>query len=176
MPFLTERLRLRRLEPRDAVRLAEYRSDPSVAIYQSWFGMTLAEANAFISEQSCIASGQYDQWFQIAIIHRVSDQLIGDIGICVKSPGQIVEIGFTVASDAQGKGYGAEACGAAIRCLFADSAVVEIEAVVDARNVAAIKLAKRLGMQLARTEQSEFKGEICSEHRFVRRRGSEAAG
>lgn len=175
-PVLTERLRLRRLEPHDALRLAEYRSDPLVAIYQSWFDMTITDAYAFIDDQSRRLIGEPDIWAQIAIADRRSDRLIGDIGVCVKSIGQVAEIGFTLARDAQGYGYGTEALEAVIGYLFTLPAMEKIEAVVDARNAPAIKLVKRLGMWLGRTERNEFKGEICSEHRFVRWRDAEPAG
>lgn len=50
------------------------------------------------------------------------------------------------------------------------SAVVTVEAVVDARNTSAIALVNRLGMVLDRTEEALFKGEPCSEHHFVLKR------
>lgn len=172
LPVSTERLRLRRLDFRDGARLAEYRSDPSVAIYQSWSSMTVAEAHAFISEQSRIAIGQYDEWFQLAVADRASDDLIGDIGICIRSPGDVAEIGFSLAPEAQGQGYATEACRAAIHFVFSLRTVEVIEAVIDARNDAAIRLVKRLGMEFVRTEQSDFKGQVCLEHHFACERGS----
>jgi RimJ/RimL family protein N-acetyltransferase len=171
LPIDTERLRLRRLEPRDAARLAEYRSEPSVAVYQSWSGMTLEEADAFIAEQLDSPIGQQDQWFQLAIAEKTEDLLMGDVGICINSLGNTAEIGFSLAPAAWGQGYGTEACRAAIDLVFSFPSVDLLEAVIDARNTSAIALVKRLGMELDRTEAATFKGEPCTEHYFVCRRG-----
>lgn len=165
IPIETERLRLRAFESRDAVRLARYRSEPTVAVYQSWSEMTLSEAEQLIATP--YDPTRLDRWSQIAVADRETDELIGDIGICVRSPGDVAELGVTFAPDGQGKGLAAEACRAAIELLFSLSSVTRIEAIVDARNYAAIALMRRLGMRLDRTEEAVFKGEVCSEHHFV---------
>jgi RimJ/RimL family protein N-acetyltransferase len=172
LPIETERLRLRRFELRDAAAFAQYRADPSVALYQSWTDMTLQEAQDFIAAQADIPTGQHDQWFQLAIVEAATDDVIGDIGICIASPGTTAEIGFSVASASQRRGYASEACRAAIDFIFRTSAVERIEAVIDARNLSALTLAKRLGMVWAGTQSALFKGEICSEHHYVVERGA----
>ena len=166
LPLETERVRLRRLEPRDAAHLAQYRSDPSVAEYQSWDGMTLREADEFIGAQQT-ASFTVGEWCQLAIADKWTDDLIGDIGICIKPPGELAEIGFTLAPAAQGRGLATEACRAAMQLVFTEAGVTTVEAIIDSRNTAAIALVQRLGMSLHQTETAEFKGESCSEHRFV---------
>jgi len=171
LPIDTERLTLRRLEGRDADALAAYRSDPSVAVYQSWSGMTLQEAEDFIAEQERVAIGELDRWFQLAVVERTTDTLVGDIGVCVRSPGTAAEIGFSIAPSFQHRGYGAEACRAALAFVLSLAGVEIVEAVVDARNTAAVALVKRLGMTLVRTEQAPFKGEMCAEHHFEYRAG-----
>lgn len=170
LPIETDRLRLRLFEPSDAARLAAYRSDESVARYQSWTEMTHDEATAFISEQP--RHPEHDQWFQIAIADKHTDDLIGDIGLCTHAPGTNAEIGFTLAPLAQGRGFASEACRAAIDLAFSNEGVEWVEAIVDTRNLTAIALVKRLGMSLDRTESADFKGEVCAEHHFVLRRGS----
>ena len=63
--------------------------------------------------------GKLGEWFQIAIAHKQSNLLVGDIGmqIYAKNP-KIVEIGFTLSRDEQGKGYAKEAVQALIDSLF----------------------------------------------------------
>jgi len=172
LPIETPRLRLRHFEPRDAPALARYRSDPAVARYQSWSEMTVAEAEAFVAEQPRPLFIHSDRWVQVAVADRSTDELAGDIGVCIRSPGGVAEIGFTFAPASQGRGYATEACRAAIGMLFGSAGVTTIEAVVDARNVSAIALVKRLGMSHDRTETAEFKGAPCSEHHFLLRRSS----
>ena len=171
----TERLRLRPLASRDASVFAQYRAEPAVAVYQSWEGMTLPEARRFIDEQSDLPFGRHDQWSQLGIAERATDELVGDVGICIRSPGRTAEIGFSIVPSAQRRGYAAEACRAIIGLLFAVPSMQSIEAIVDARNSSAIALVQRLGMQLERTEQALFKGQICDEHHFVLARASSRA-
>ena len=83
----------------------------------------------------------------------------------MKSPGT-VEIGFTLAPAAQGRGLAAEACRAVIEYAAGVAGVTTVVAVIDSRNRPAISLAARLGMSLARTEIAEFKGALCFEHHF----------
>ena len=133
--------------------------------------MTPQEAVDFIAEQQRTPIGRHDRWFQFAIAEKVTDDLVGDAGVCIQSPGLAAEIGFSIAPSFQRRGYGEEACRAVIDFVFRLSAVQTIEAVIDTRNTPAVALVKRLGMVLDRTETARFKGEICSEHHFVCRRG-----
>lgn len=163
----TERLRLRPLTPRDASVFAQYRAEPAVAVYQSWDGMTLSEARRFIDEQSGLPFGRHDQWSQLGIAMKATDELVGDLGVCIRSPGETAEIGFSMAPAAQRRGYAAEACRAVIGLLFSIPSMKTIEAIVDARNLGAIALVRHLGMHLDRIEEALFKGEVCAEHHFV---------
>jgi RimJ/RimL family protein N-acetyltransferase len=168
LPLTTERLRLRRLAPADRSTLVAYRSDERVARLQSWSSMSLEDADALIAARDDF--GTIGVWVQVAIARADSDELIGDVGVHVRPPGDTAEIGFSMAPSAQGRGYAAEACRAVIAELFATTGVRAVEAVIDARNAAAIGLVGRLGFALVGTDVVEFKGERCTEHRFVLRR------
>lgn len=165
----TERLRLRAFEPRDAARLAEYRSDEAVARYQSWETMTLEEAEAFIRDlpQRWLAAA--GEWCQIALADKGTGELLGDIGLC-RHPDNLVELGFTLAPGAQGQGLAVEACRAVIDWVFSFPDVDGLKAVVDRRNTTAIALVTRLGMSFDHEETAEFKGAPCTEAHFVLRR------
>jgi RimJ/RimL family protein N-acetyltransferase len=164
LPKETARLRLRRFGLGDADALRGYRSDPRVARLQSWTDMSVDEAEALIADRTSV--GELDRWAQVAIALKESDELIGDIGVCVRSPGDVAEIGFSMAPAAQGHGYATEACRAVIADLFATTNVRKVVAIIDARNEGAIALVRRLGMMLEATEEAEFKGERCVEHQF----------
>lgn len=92
LPVETPRLRLRFLEPRDAVRLADYRSDAFVARYQSWEEMTVEEALEFISGQPPRLLASPDEWGQLAIADRLTDEIIGDNGLCRRGTSDTAEI------------------------------------------------------------------------------------
>lgn len=148
----TQRLHLRPLAERDAVRLAAYRSHEDVARYQSWSEFTLDDAHALIHHDG--------PWTQIAIALRETGEIIGDIGVCAAADGS-AEIGFTLAPEHQGHGYAAEAVRAVIEQF------PRVVAIIDARNAPAIALVTRLGFVLEKTERAEFKGGVCDEHHFV---------
>jgi RimJ/RimL family protein N-acetyltransferase len=166
LPVETDRIRLRRLELRDAPLLARYRSDVDVARYQTWETMTLGEAEQFVTALPELFELD-DEWAQVGIADKATDELIGDIGICRKSSRGVVEIGFTLASAAQGRGLASEACRAMLALIFSRPDVMAVEAVIDSRNAAAIALVERLGMVLEGTQPAEFKGETCTEQHFV---------
>jgi RimJ/RimL family protein N-acetyltransferase len=128
--------------------------------------MTVEEAENFIRAQSQALFGAPGEWCQLAIADKMTDEVIGDIGLCLESPASTLEIGFTLAPEAQGRGLAAEACRAAIE-LALGVGVEIVEAVIDSRNSSAIALVRRLGMSLDRTETADFKDEPCSEHHFV---------
>jgi RimJ/RimL family protein N-acetyltransferase len=163
----TARIRLRHLEAGDWSRLVEYRSDPNVARYQSWETMTIDDARELIAARPPQFLADVDEWYQLAIADKITDEIIGDIGLCRRSPGNVVEIGFTLAPAMQGRGLAEEACRAAIEFVFASTDATAVKAIVDSRNTSAIALVKRLGMTLDHTEQAEFKGAVCSELHFV---------
>lgn len=165
----TERLRLRPLEPDDATRFAEYRSDAAVARYQSWETMTLEEAEEFIRGLPQRPLAAADEWCQIAIADKRTGELLGDIGLC-RHPDNLVELGVTLAPSAQGRGLAVEACGAVVGWVLSLPDVEGLKAVVDTRNATALALMTRLGMSFDHEETAEFKGAPCTEAHFVLRR------
>ena len=76
----TERLRIDRLTPSDALQMFEYRSDPAVCRYQSFQPGSLADIEAFIEEIQQVAFDSPGTWFQFAVRDRDTGRLIGDMG------------------------------------------------------------------------------------------------
>ena len=167
LPQSTERLILRRFFDLDLERFLAYRQDPQVARLQGWSMLSAAEGLSFINEMQTAAIGIPSEWFQIAIAHKQSNLLIGDIGIQVYT-GDLttVEVGFTLNRQEQGKGYAREAVSALIHSLFKLGSINKIVAITDSRNESSIRLLKRLGMRLSNSVEVEFKGEWCVEQTF----------
>jgi RimJ/RimL family protein N-acetyltransferase len=167
LPQATERLILRRFIDLDLERFLAYRQDPQVARFQGWSMLSDAEAQSFIKEMQIAAIGIPGEWFQIAIAHQPSNLLLGDIGmqIYLENP-TIVEIGFSLGREAQGKGYAQEAIQSLIDSLFQLGTISKIVGITDMRNKPSIRLLKRLGMNLVRLDEVEFKGELCIEQIF----------
>ncbi|MEZ4728322.1 MAG: GNAT family N-acetyltransferase [Caldilineaceae bacterium] len=144
----TERIKLRRFTERDLDAFVAIRNDPVVAQYQSWQMLDRAAAQHFIREMSSANPGVPGEWFQFAIAHRATDELIGDCALLVKSedPRQ-AEIGFTLARQAQGQGLATEAVTALLNYLFQERQIHRVIAICDVRNSGSFRLLERLGMR-----------------------------
>ena len=144
----TARLRLRRFGDADLPAFIAYRNDPDVARYQSWDGITEAEAVAFMREQQTAPAGEPGEGLQIAIERKDSGRMIGDCFFKVMGddPRQ-AEIGYTLARDAQGQGFATEAVAALLTWAFRTFDLHRVIAVVDVENTASVALLERLGLR-----------------------------
>ncbi|MDX2270580.1 MAG: GNAT family N-acetyltransferase [Cyanobacteriota bacterium] len=168
LPFSTQRLTLRRFADSDLEVFLAYRQDPEIGRYQSWFPLAREEGQAFIREMQTGSIAKLGEWFQIAIADRFSNLLLGDIGIhfWAEQPNR-VEVGFTLARQAQGHGYAREALGSLMTHLFASGGVQTILGITDSRHHRSIRLLEAVGMTLLREETVLFRGEVCREQTFV---------
>ena len=167
LPRCTERVTLRRLNAGDLRAFQAYRLDPLVGQYQGWSPMSDDEALSFLNDMNAAAALAPGEWFQIGIADRLSNTLIGDIGVCVSGDTREAEIGFTLGRSHQGQGLAGEAVRAAIALIFDATDVQRVFAVTDARNGRARKLVLSLGMTQVRTQESVFRGETATEHTFA---------
>ena len=99
----TTRLRLRHLTNSDLPAFMAYRNDPTVAKYQSWEGISEAEACAFLQEQMEVQPGVPGQGFQIATELKETGALIGDCYFIINEHNdRQAEIGYTLSGAYQG--------------------------------------------------------------------------
>jgi RimJ/RimL family protein N-acetyltransferase len=172
-PIETERLVLRRFQPRDADAFAAYRRLPEIARFQSWEGFTREDAERFIAEMEASDPGIPGSWFQFAIADPASDALMGDCALALDAGDPpSAEIGYTLDPRFQGHGLATEAVGAMLRYAYTRLDVATVRAVTDVRNVSSISVAQRLGMRLLATMTTTFKGEMCDEHTYELTRGA----
>jgi len=143
----SERLVLTPLEAADAPALFAYRSLPDVRRYQTWEPARVQDAADFIAELGPVVWDTPGTWFQLGARLRDSGELIGDLGVHFLEDGQQVEIGFTLAPEAQGRGLGTEAVAALLRHLFTVACKHRVTASIDPRNEASLRLARRVGMR-----------------------------
>ena len=167
LPRITERVVLRRLQVADLEAFQSYRQDPEVGRYQSWEMKSDFAAKSFLANMSTVALFQPGQWSQIAIAHRSTDTLIGDIGVCVAENKDEAEIGVSLSRLSQGQGFASEAVRETIRLVFEQSEVNRIVGITDVRNRPSVRLLERVGMTQTETLYSTFKGEPCTEYVFV---------
>lgn len=168
LPRTTKRLLLRRFQENDLEPLVAYRNDPEVARYQGWTMLTPDEARLFIWEMQRAELGVPGVWFQVAIAARGTNRLLGDIGFCVSADKPTeMEIGFTLAANAQGHGYAREAVQAWLTHVFRLTPIRKIFAITDQRNTPSRRLLQALGMEMVATDEREFKGELCIEETYI---------
>ncbi|HEY7850046.1 MAG TPA: GNAT family protein [Ktedonobacterales bacterium] len=144
----TARLRLRRFRDDDLEPFMAYRNDPDVARYQSWESVSLPEAQALIEAERDASPGVPGMGAQIAIELRETGRLIGDCYFRIEpdNPRQ-AEIGYTLASDAQGRGLATEALDAWLTYAFDAYDLHRVIAVADCENLRSVALLERLGMR-----------------------------
>ena len=141
----TERTHLRPIASEDNEALFAYRSDAETNQYQGWVPKTLEEVNQFI-QKNPIEFNQPDSWFQLVIIEKATDQLIGDIGVHFIDEHQ-VELGCTLSKSMHGKGFAVESMSGVITYLFNDLKKHRITTSIDPLNISSIKLVERLNFR-----------------------------
>ncbi|MCJ7688278.1 MAG: GNAT family N-acetyltransferase [Clostridiaceae bacterium] len=142
----TDRLILRKLEAYDREEFFKYRSLPEVCEYQSFIPKNINAIDDFISGNQSRPNIP-NTWFQLAIVNKSVDMLIGDIGIHFLEDNAQVEVGYTLAPRYQGQGYAIESLRAVIDYLFSDLKKHRITASVDPNNTKSIRLLEKLGMR-----------------------------
>lgn len=140
---------LRSFNLSDAPILAAYRSDPVVSRYQSWdtpYG--LEKALRFIADLQHIEPGTPGEWYQVALETKEDERLIGDCAFCLlREDSRQAEIGFSLAKQYQGQGYGSEAVDRLLQYLFQELWVHRVRAFCLVDNKASIRLLERVGMR-----------------------------
>jgi RimJ/RimL family protein N-acetyltransferase len=155
--IITERLVLRGLILSDAAALLKYRSKREIYKFQNWKPHTLRDAEIFISEKIAKEPNIPDTWYQLGVILKETEELIGDIGIhFIDLEGKQAEIGYTLNPEYQGIGYASEAIKGVLAYLFNDLKKHRITASVDPINKKSIALLERIGMR----KEAHFKKSI----------------
>lgn len=146
----TDRLLLRRFGHADLDAFVAYRSDGSVARFQSWGpSYSKADAEEFLAEDSNVVPGQPGGWLQIAIEERGTGNLCGDCAVRVTTEQpRTSELGVTLAPHYQNHGIASEAVMATLEWLFGEQDMHRVYAQADDRNTAAHRLLERLGFRL----------------------------
>jgi RimJ/RimL family protein N-acetyltransferase len=136
-------------------------------MYQGWKPQPDHEAARFIEAMSQADLFPRGAWVQLGIAIGSTNELVGDVGVCVSADARWAEVGFTIARAAQGGGLGTEAVRGLIQFIFEQTDVAEVVAVTDERNIPAGRLLERIGMRNIETLHTSFRGEPCVEHRWT---------
>ena len=170
-PIRTARLLLRPLTAADTDELLEYRSLPEVCRYVPFLPM----------DRAAVARRLADAWARTEITGEgqglilgvqlaETGRLVGDVNLFLHSQEhRSAEVGWVLSPHHSGHGYATEAAHAILHLAFDDLKVHRVIARVDARNLASVRLAQRLGMrrEALLLENEWFKGGWSDEIDFA---------
>ena len=146
--FVTPRLLVRPFALADLEDFVAYRAHPDVERYQSWSGYTTEQGRALLQSMQNLRPGVPGQWYQFAVEDRLGGSLVGDLALRVNaSQPREAEVGFSLAPNQQGRGYGTEAVRALLGYVFETLGLHRVMAVTDALNKPAAALLQRLGLR-----------------------------
>ena len=153
----TQRLILRGIKLTDAEAMLKYRSNAKIYEFQNWKPQTLMEVEDFIRNKVSVLPDVPNTWYQLGILIKGTEEVVGDIGIHFLSEDNLqVEIGFTLCLECQGKGYASEGVASVIDYLFTNLGKHRIIASVDPLNTKSIALIERIGMR----KEADFRKSI----------------
>jgi RimJ/RimL family protein N-acetyltransferase len=144
----TERLRLRRFQASDLPTLIAYRNDPQVARFQSWQLTEENDLRAAIEHWASIDPDMPGSGFQLAVELRETTTHIGDCFFKrLDYDDRQAEIGYTLALEHQGYGFGTEMVLALIEYAFVSLGLHRVIALTDCENMRSAALMERVGMR-----------------------------
>lgn len=156
------RLRLRPYLDSDVTALFALYGDPEVTRYWSHPAWTdPAQAHLYLSLRKDEATSFVHAW---AIADRESNELMGALTFfSISGTHARAEVGYSLLSKLQGRGFGTEALNAALKYGFDTLNLYRIEADVDPRNTGSLKLLEKLGFQREGFLRQRWRvnGEVC---------------
>ena len=147
--FSTPRLVVRMMRESDAPVVAAYRDDPAINVFQDWdLPYTLQQAQERLAEQAQFDQVPAGHWVNLAMVQRddPTDTPIGDLACHVHESGGIAEIGYTLRTEFQGRGYASEGAAALVDHVLATTEVHRVEASLDPVNVASMRVLEAIGL------------------------------
>lgn len=164
----TARLLLRPYVPEDWEAVHAYAAVPEFSRFEAWGPNSVEDTKQFID--SCIASMAEEpiRWYQLAVVLRETDRLIGGCTLRQLRP-DVPEafLGYAINPDYQRRGYATEAAAALINFGLTRLRFVRVYAECNAQNRASRCVLEKLGMRLVsvRKQNREVKGvlaDICA--------------
>lgn len=147
-PLRTGRLLIRPVRPGDAAAIVERRNHPEVAEYQNWtVPYTFERANALVAEVGAMDGPVDDEWWMATVADLTDTTVLGDLAVRLSWQGRTAEIGYTLARQWWGAGYGVEAAGAMVAYLFDELGVTRVEGSLHPDNQASAMVLERLGLR-----------------------------
>jgi len=146
-PLVTERLELRRFAGADLGPLLTVFGDPRVMRFVGAERRPLT-GNAIRTLMRTADGHWADHGFGLlAVVDGASGRVVGEAGLQLLEGGPDVEIGYTFARAAWGRGFATEAARAILRWAFAVLRLERVVAVADPANAASLHVLDKLGLR-----------------------------
>jgi RimJ/RimL family protein N-acetyltransferase len=161
MILSTKQLILREFVDDDWPAVLAYQRDPRYLRFYEADHRTPEEVRSFVGRFIAQQNETPRQKYQLAIVLRAPEHLIGNVGIRIRTAGaHQADIGYEIDPQQWGHGYASEAAREIVRFGFEDLGLHRITAHCLAENTASARVLEKLGMQLeGRMRDSEhFKG------------------
>lgn len=164
-PIATERLLLRPVRSSDAEALAERRSDPEVALWQSWdTPYPLDRAAHLVADVVETPDPVDDAWWMLTIADLDDTTVHGDLALRLTNNGRIAEVGYTLARGGWGRGIATEAVAGLLGWLFDAQGVTRVTAMVHPDNLRSARVLERCGFDFeGHTRNSYWDGAEASD-------------
>ena len=170
-PIVTERLTLRRSRADDAETISAYRKDPDVHRYQGWDRTDPDGVREEIERMSERAPGDPAGWVQLSVEERVTQALVGDVGLSpAEGEADVIKLGYTMSPAFQGRGYATEAVTALVTYAFETLATEVVRIYANEVNVPSIRVAEKAGLRLIERIERSYDGEVWIGVRYELRR------
>ena len=170
-PLETARLHLEPLHAAHAAELFGQLADPQLYCYVPQEPPVSLEwlAWRYGLLASRLSTAGDELWLNWVLRLKSGSTCIGTVQVTVRGDGSAY-LAYELGSAFWGQGYAGEACGRVLDALAADFGVTRVEAEVDTRNTASIRLLERLGFAntALRRDADFFKGATSDEFCFER--------
>ena len=149
MKLETPRLILRDFVTEDWQRVLEYQSDPLYLRYYDWTERTPEAVREFVGWFLKHQEQQPRIKFQLAVVLKTNDQLIGNCGIRMEKAGAFqADIGYELDPKHWNHGYATEAAHAVVDFGFTTFGLHRVWSWCVADNIASAHVLDKLGMRL----------------------------
>ena len=149
MNIETERLILRDFVADDWQRISEYQSNPLSFRYYHWSERTAQDVQGFIGRMLNFQTQQPRIKYQMAVILKAENVLIGHCGVRMDTAGAVeADLGYDMEPKYWDHGYATEAARTMLDFGFDRLKVHRIWAACVPENIGSIHVLEKLGMQL----------------------------
>ncbi len=151
-PIDTSRLFLRLPDAADAQPLLDIHEHPDVIKYVVSNSMRRGISGAWSSVAMMLGHWQLRGYGQWTVVEKASDEVIGRVGLWNPEGWPGVELGWIIRHSRWGHGFATEAAHASLDWAWRHLNVDQIISIIQADNVASIRVAQKIGERLEKTQ------------------------